>query len=245
MDRQPLRAALAAPFDPADVKWKPQQISGSRCMAIAYITARAVMDRLDDVVGPGEWQTSYRVVGDGVTCVLSLRIDGEWVSHEDIGGESGQPDEGDRHKAAFSDALKRVAVRFGIGRYLYRLPRQWVDYDPQKRCITRAPALPDWALPRQEPAQSAQPARNGAAKRRPTLPAAQDSRPSDEGLEEGAKITPEHLAYLEGLCLSRGKGLDALAQRFEVAELAELTYGQYRLAVEGLTKLPAIAKRGV
>ena len=48
-------------------------------------------------------------------------------------------------KAAFSDALKRAAVKFGVGRYLYRLPAQWLDYDSQKRQFARPPTLPDWA----------------------------------------------------------------------------------------------------
>jgi hypothetical protein len=69
------------------------------------------------------------------------------VTKVDVGGPSEQPDGGDRLKAAFSDALKRAAVKFGIGRYLYRLPSQWVDYDPQKRQISRPPTLPTFALP--------------------------------------------------------------------------------------------------
>jgi len=44
-------------------------------------------------------------------------------------------------KAAFSDALKRAAVKFGIGRYLYRLPTTWCDYDPQKRQFRQLPQL--------------------------------------------------------------------------------------------------------
>jgi len=38
--------------------------------------------------------------------------------------------------------MKRAAIKVGIGRYLYRLPRQWVDYDPQRKQFTRTPALP-------------------------------------------------------------------------------------------------------
>jgi hypothetical protein len=49
---------------------------------------------------------------------------------------------GDRLKAAFSDALKRAAVKFGVGRYLYRLPSQWVDWDPQRRQFKVKPVLP-------------------------------------------------------------------------------------------------------
>ena len=33
--------------------------------------------------------------------------------------------------------LKRAAVNLGVGRNLYRLPRQWLDYDPQRRQFTR------------------------------------------------------------------------------------------------------------
>jgi hypothetical protein len=38
-------------------------------------------------------------------------------------------------------------VKFGVGRYLYRLPRQWCDYDPHRREFLSAPTLPPWAVP--------------------------------------------------------------------------------------------------
>ncbi len=50
-------------------------------------------------------------------------------------------------RSAFSNALKRAACKLGIARYLYRLPRQWVDYDPQKKQLVKTPQLPAWALP--------------------------------------------------------------------------------------------------
>src|SRR5208337_3816806 len=107
-----------------------------------YITARCVMDRLDDVLGVDGWKDSYTVLADGsVMCRLALRIGERWVVKADVGSQSEQPDEGDRRKAAFSDALKRTAVKFGIGRYLYRLPSQWCDYDPQKKQFSRQQAL--------------------------------------------------------------------------------------------------------
>src|SRR5207248_98234 len=65
-----------------------------------------------------------------------------WVTKVDVGSPSEQPDEHDRVKAAFSDALKRAAVKFGVGRYLYRLPSTWCDYDPQKRQLRQLPSLP-------------------------------------------------------------------------------------------------------
>jgi hypothetical protein len=114
--------------------------------ALAYVDARAIQDRLDDVLGVAGWQDAYRVLPDGsVVCRLRCLIGGHWITKTDVGGQSEQPDGGDRTKAAFSDALKRAAVKFGVGRYLYRLPSQWVDYDPQRKQFKTSPALPAWA----------------------------------------------------------------------------------------------------
>lgn len=143
-----LMQALAAPFDPREVKFKPAVVSGHRALAMAYIDARVIQDRLDDVLGGAGWQDEYECLADGaVVCRLRLRLGNEWITKMDVGGPSEQPDEGDRRKAAFSDALKRAAVKFGIGRYLYRLGAQWVDYDPQKKTFVRPPTLPAHALP--------------------------------------------------------------------------------------------------
>ncbi len=142
-DVNQIAQALAAPFDPAEVKFKPQAVSGNRALAVPFVDARVIQDRLDDVLGVMGWQDSYECLPEGsVVCRLSIRIAGEWITKTDVGGQSEQPDEGDRRKAAFSDALKRAAVKFGVGRYLYRLKPQWVDYDTQKRQFARPPVLP-------------------------------------------------------------------------------------------------------
>ena len=146
-DRHDQAQALSAPFDLADVRFKPQAVKGNRALAIAYADVRAVMDRLDDVVGAGNWQDDYEVLPDNsVVCRLRVRLGGRWVRKTDVGSPSEQPDSGDRLKAAFSDALKRAAVKFGIGRYLYRLPQQWADYDPVKKQFVAPPKLPAWAV---------------------------------------------------------------------------------------------------
>ena len=147
-DIDTISRALAAPFDPAEVKFKPAVVSGHRALALAYVDARVVQDRLDEVLGVLGWQDNYKVLPDGsVMCRLRIRMGDQWITKVDVGGQSEQPDGGDRTKAAFSDALKRAAVKFGIGRYLYRLQAQWVDYDPQKRQFVRPPTLPTAALP--------------------------------------------------------------------------------------------------
>ena len=186
---------LAEPFDPSEVKFKPAAVSGNRALALAYVDARTIQDRLDDVLGVAGWQDNYESLPDGsVVCELQLKLGGEWITKVDVGGPSEQPDEGDRRKAAFSDALKRAAVKFGIGRHLYRLPQQWVDYDPHKRQFLRKPVLPG-TPPRPAPAKA--PATAGAT----------------PGPATGPEL-PGWLRKLDELCLRdglRAVGPDAIA----------------------------------
>ncbi len=155
--------ALARPFDPSEVKFKPQAVKGTRALAIAYIDCRVIQDRLDAVLGVMGWQDEYTIQPDGsVVCKLQLKLGEQWVSKMDVGSPSEQPDQGDRLKAAFSDSLKRAAVKFGIGRYLYRLTAIWTDYDPVKKQFTQPPKLPGWAIPATaKPAPEPKPASSG------------------------------------------------------------------------------------
>lgn len=156
MNAREIQEALAAPFAVEDVKFLPQVVKGSRALAVAYVDARTVMDRLDDVLGVNGWADAYEVMNDGaVMCRLSALIEGVWVTKCDTGSESEQSSAGDRVKAAFSDALKRTAVKLGVGRYLYRLPPTWEDYDPQSKKITSFPA---WAKRGRQSRAAAEPA---------------------------------------------------------------------------------------
>ncbi len=87
---------------------------------LAYITARDVQNRLDGVVGPGNWSTSFRVLTQEpwvVECTLTVC----GASRADVGYSNAPDSENEMEpaKAAYSDALKRAAVGFGIGRWLY------------------------------------------------------------------------------------------------------------------------------
>ena len=116
---------LRIPFDNNDVKWRVGATNKTKTKALmlAYIDSRNVMERLDSVVGETEWSDSYVVDDKGVKCSLSIRVGGEWVSHED--GATFTDVEG--YKGAFSEAFKRAAVKFGIARHLYALGNTWVD----------------------------------------------------------------------------------------------------------------------
>jgi len=121
-------AQLAAPFPPAEIDWRVGSTTQDKKkgMALAYIDARTVMDRLDAVCGPGGWQCRYPHAGAKTCCEIGIKVGEDWVWRSDGAGDTDF--EGD--KGAFSDAFKRAAVRFGIGRYLYGLGSPWVEIEP-------------------------------------------------------------------------------------------------------------------
>ncbi len=128
---QELRDELAKPFDLDRVEWKPQATKGNRTLAIAYADARAYQDRLNEIAG-ADWSDDYEILDGGAVVLCRLTVAG--VTRSDIG----EAPTGDRNTAtsALAQAFKRAAVKFGIGRYLYDLPKTWVDYDPQRKRFT-------------------------------------------------------------------------------------------------------------
>jgi hypothetical protein len=129
-------AQLAAPFDPAVVSWRvgstnkrkfdAKQADKRRGQPLCYIDARDVMERLDAVVGPVMWQNDYTPMPNNTTCCrIGLCIDGEWVWKANGAGATDIEGE----KGAYSDAFKRAAVLWGIGRYLYAIETPWIELD--------------------------------------------------------------------------------------------------------------------
>jgi hypothetical protein len=122
---------LAAPFPTALINWRvgstnerwKKEGEPLKGIPFCYVDARAVMDRLDAVVGPGGWQCSYTPgVGNSIVCNIGILVVGDqWIWKADGAG----PSDMEAEKGALSDAFKRAAVRWGIGRYLY-------DIDPPK-----------------------------------------------------------------------------------------------------------------
>lgn len=141
-------AALSEPFPADAIHWRVGATTKDKDKGIglAYIDARDVMDRLDEVVGCDAWQDTYAETNKGrILCALSLLINGEWITKSDGAGDTDV--EGD--KGGISDAFKRAAVKFGVGRYLYRLPNTWYPIKPAGRSykLASTPGLPKWALP--------------------------------------------------------------------------------------------------
>jgi hypothetical protein len=121
---------LKAPFDPNIIKWRVGSTTADkkRGLALCYIDARAVIDRLDEVMGPQNWQSSHTCSDGKTICRIGLRIDNEWIWKSDGAGDT----QIEADKGAISDALKRAAVQWGIGRYLYDFGDNWVALDNRR-----------------------------------------------------------------------------------------------------------------
>lgn len=137
---------LAKPFPENKIHWRIGATNAKRTngrptkgVPLAYVDARDVMDRLDFVLGPGNWQCRYPFEG---CCELGIKVDGEWVWKSNGAGKTDFEGE----KGQYSDAFKRAAVMFGIARYLYGLPNIWVDLDERGNPKNK-PELPEWAKP--------------------------------------------------------------------------------------------------
>lgn len=122
---------LSAPFPPDRVSWRVGSTTADKKkgMALAYIDARDVMQRLDDVCGPGGWQREYPHANGKTVCSIGIKIGDEWIWKADGAGDS----DVEAEKGALSDAFKRAAVSWGIGRYLYDVDSPWVDIEPMGR----------------------------------------------------------------------------------------------------------------
>ena len=136
--------ALGAPFPEDEMEFVPRATSGGMALGLPYIDARSVMRRLDAAVGPGNWSFDFDMLSpEGKMVKGRLTVMG--VTKCDAGEASA---EDEALKSAVSDALKRCGVHFGIGRYLYYLPKVWAPYDTQKRRFTETPRLDRSAVER-------------------------------------------------------------------------------------------------
>ena len=116
---------LTAPIPPELLEWRvQQQTKTGKLIVVPYITNRCVMERFDKQFGWHGWQSSFREIADGFICTLTVTLpDGTRVSKEDGATRT----DIEPVKGGISDAMKRCAVQFGIGRSLYNYPRVFIE----------------------------------------------------------------------------------------------------------------------
>lgn len=134
---------LKEPFPSERIRWRVGATTKDKTLgiALAYLDARDVMGRLDDVCGL-YWQNKHPEKG---VCEIGLYIDSEWVWRANGAG----PTDFEGEKGQLSDSFKRAGVMWGIGRYLYYLPNEWVPIQAAGKSykLKKTPELPKWALP--------------------------------------------------------------------------------------------------
>ncbi len=207
VDWQQLGPQLTEPF--CTPKWRVQRTSkepvqgkypdGTRGLLVAYIDARQVFGRLDELFGPVGWQTDYRVLDaarGAVECTLTIG----GISKSDVGYPNRSDDE-EPLKAAYSDATKRAAVQWGIGRWLYALPTRWSELDERGRPVDGG-GRPVTKTREQRPVASG---RKPLASEQNRPPATEHQPPTNDN---GA-ATPKQRAFIERLCAAKGEDVAA------------------------------------
>ena len=153
---QEISEQLKAYFPESQLEWRVQQCGETKkdgkvwALVLCYVQARAIEDRLDEVVGFDNWQNEIRVEGDNIIARLGIRIKGEWIWKENGASQT----EIEAFKGGISGAIKRVASSgFGIGRYLYQLDTTFAEtsesaIDGWNKGKTKAGKVFWWKTPR-------------------------------------------------------------------------------------------------
>lgn len=135
LNEKEVLAELAKPFEDHEIEWKIQNVIQSNYgktqyqgLGLGYIDARAIQRRLNEVCGLA-WSTTYNHYMLGqysvVECTIGIYVNGEWIYRTD--GVELEQGGIEPVKSAFSNALKRAAVHFGIGHFLYSIGTVYID----------------------------------------------------------------------------------------------------------------------
>jgi hypothetical protein len=162
-----IKEKLQAPFPASEIEFRVQSCGVTKgqtpkpwVMVLAYVQARAIQKRLDDVFGWDGWSEEYRSQDSNMICRLGVRTESGWIYKENGASQT----DIEAFKGGISGAFKRVASSgFGIGRYLYNLEESFAECSLEKPknmsgwskaktkdkqlIYWKIPTLPSWALP--------------------------------------------------------------------------------------------------
>lgn len=131
-------AELRRPFSVAAIRFKPQTVTKDKTKAMGtfYIDARLAAERLNAIVGPEGWTDAYTPLFADVPQAhasfhfpVECRLTVLGVTKVDVGVYQSNSADSLAVKSAYSDSLKRAAVKFGIGASLYACPKVWAPVD--------------------------------------------------------------------------------------------------------------------
>lgn len=106
------------PLQPHEIEWKIQTSKNGKTLVVPYIDNRAVMSRLDECFSPEKWESTFTPFDKGFICTITIngiqKSDGSDLS--DI----------EPIKGGISNAMKRAASQWGLGRELYKYPKIYI-----------------------------------------------------------------------------------------------------------------------
>lgn len=117
---------IQRPLKANELEVKVKQVTKNGCLLLLYKTARVDMQVLDETFGYDKWCCDYKIINDVLYCGIGVFLNNQWVWKWDCGIESRGDGEGNEKKGQASDAFKRAAVKWGVGRELYSAPFIWV-----------------------------------------------------------------------------------------------------------------------
>lgn len=233
---------LTEPFPEEDIEWRIQR-SGLIGMSpwaliLAYVTSRAVQQRLDDVCGVESWKNEFQPGPDGgVVCGLSIKIGDEWLTKWD-GSENTQIQ---AVKGGLSGAMKRAAVQFGVGRYLYKLPTSWATFysdKDKKKLLTKHSGMYRDKIPKEGDYWFWNPPKEHLAKKIVHLGDAPEVEEKPPPLKTTQKeITLQQANQLKDLMLARG--LDPKEFPGDVERILTWKFGKKINSVYKITEIEA------
>jgi len=194
---------LSALFPADQVKSFPMTTTRSapwKGMAAFYIDNRAVQQRLDDTC---VWKNEY--IEDprsakSILCGITILVETfpghfEWISRWDGADNT----DIEATKGGLSGSMRRAAVQWGIGRYLYDVPGQWCEMkDPsgsgKPKYFKAEPRMPAKFLPGASRARSVSQSSSPAPAKATTKKA-----PAKKAAPEKVKLTAAQTSEFKSL----------------------------------------------
>lgn len=131
-------SVLNAPLTAQEVEWRVQTQTkdGQKIIVVPYVTNRTVMQRFDEQFGWAGWQNEIKEIDGGFLCTITVVLPGGEIVRKTDGASRTAVEP---IKGGISDAMKRCAVQFGLGRALYDFPKVFIQ--------TTDKYIPDWSQP--------------------------------------------------------------------------------------------------
>lgn len=91
MNVEQIMHQLKNPFHPDDIEWRVGSTTADKTkgLALAYITNRAIQNRLDEAFGVFGWRNEFKEwKGVSQLCGISVKFEGEWITKWDGADDS-------------------------------------------------------------------------------------------------------------------------------------------------------------